>query len=64
VVDGDEVGAGGEGALDHQLVEACDDGGLDMAATEHGLANGHEIGDGVVAIADKLCAFSERSRCA
>lgn len=29
-----------------------------MAATQHGLANGHEIGDSMVAIANKLWAFS------
>jgi hypothetical protein len=33
-----------------------------MAAAEHRLANGHEVGDGVVAIANELCAFSGSGR--
>lgn len=54
VVDGDEVGAGGEGALNHQLGQRRDDRGKHVAAAEHGLAHGHEVGHGVVAIADQL----------
>jgi hypothetical protein len=58
MVNGDEVRASRKGALDHQFRQRCDYRGLDMAATEHGLANGHEVRDRVVAIADELCAFS------
>lgn len=31
-----------------------------MATTQHGLANGHEIGDSVVAIADELLMVRRR----
>ena len=54
MVDCNEVGSGREGALDHQLGEGRDDRGEHMAATEHGPANGHEVGHGVVSIADEL----------
>jgi hypothetical protein len=61
MVHGDEVGACGEGALDHEFGERSDDGGLDMAATEHGLAHGHEVRDHVLAIANELYAFRKRT---
>jgi hypothetical protein len=61
MVHGDEVGARGEGALDHEFGERGDDGGLDMAATEHGLAHGHEVRDHVLAIANELYAFRKRT---
>lgn len=51
---GDQVGAGGEGALDLDLVEGADDGGEHVPPAEHGGADGHEIGDVVLAIADEL----------
>ena len=54
MVDGDEVGASREGALDHQLGQGRDDRGKHMAAAEHGFAHGHEVGNRVVAIADQL----------
>jgi hypothetical protein len=60
VVDGDEVGAHGKGALDHHLGQRRDDRRLDVAATKHGLANGHEVRDRMVPIANELCAFRMR----
>lgn len=59
-MDGNEVCAGWEGAFNHQLAERGDNRGLYMATTEHRRANGHEVGDRVVSIADKLYAFSMR----
>jgi hypothetical protein len=35
-------------------MEGAADSGEDMAAAEHGRAQGHEVSDGVVAIADEL----------
>jgi hypothetical protein len=60
VVNGDEVRAHGKGALNHHLGERRDDRGLHVAATQHGLANGHEVRDRVVAIANELYAFRMR----
>jgi hypothetical protein len=60
IVDGDEIGAHGEGAFDHQLGERRNDRGLHVTAAQHGLADGHEVRDRVVAIADELYAFSMR----
>jgi hypothetical protein len=57
VVDGDQIGARGKGALDHHLGERCDNRGLDVAATQHGRANGHKVRDRVVPIANQLYAF-------
>lgn len=54
VVDGDEIGAHGKGPLDHDLAQRFADRGQDVAAAKHGGAEGHEVGDGVVAIADEL----------
>jgi hypothetical protein len=54
MVDGDEIGACGEGTFDHQLGERRDNRGLHMTATKHGPANGHEVRDCMVAIADEL----------
>ena len=62
MVDGDEVCARGKGALDLELGEGAYDGREDMAATEHGLANGHEVGNGVPAIADELYAVRSAGR--
>lgn len=60
MVYGDEIGAGGERAFHHQGRQRRDDLGPDMAATEHGRAHRHEVGDRVVAISDELYAFSKR----
>jgi hypothetical protein len=57
VVDGDEVCAGWKGALYHQFGQRGDYRGLYVAATQHGLADGHEVRDRVVAIANELYAF-------
>lgn len=54
VVDGYEIGAGGKSALDLDLVESRQDGGLDMAATKHGCAEGHEVRNSVGAITDEF----------
>ncbi|KAK1247665.1 hypothetical protein MKX07_000553 [Trichoderma sp. CBMAI-0711] len=54
IVDGDEVGASGKGALDLDLGQGRADRGLDVAAAEHGRAEVHEVCDGVIAIADEL----------
>jgi hypothetical protein len=54
MVDSDKVGAGGEGALDHQLCKRRDDWGHDMAASQHCLADGHEVRDRVLAITNEL----------
>lgn len=53
-MDSHEVGAAGERPLDHELGEGSDHGGEDVTSAEHGLADGHEVGDGMVAIADEL----------
>jgi len=55
VVHGDEIGAGREGTLDHELREGGHDGRLHVAATQHRFADRHEVRDCVVAIADELC---------
>jgi hypothetical protein len=60
VVDGDKIGTRGKGALDHHLGERCNDRGLNVAATQHGLADGHEVRDRVVAISNELYAFRMR----
>lgn len=52
VVDGDEIRASGKGALDLDLTEGAADGGQDVAAAQHGGAQAHEVGDGVITIAD------------
>lgn len=52
VVHGYQVGTGGESSLDLELDEGCQYGGEDVAAAEHCFADGHQIGDGVLAIAD------------
>lgn len=54
VVDGHEVGAVVEGALNLDLLEARGHGGEDVPATQHLLALVHERGDGVCAISDEL----------
>ncbi len=51
---GDEVGPGGEGTLDLELGKGGGDSGEDVTPAKHGLADGHEIRDGVVAITDEL----------
>lgn len=43
VVDGDQVGARGEGSFYLQLCQGIDDGRQDMSTAEDGLAQGHEI---------------------
>jgi len=53
-MDSHEVGAAGERPLHHELGEGSDHGGEDVTSAEHGLADGHEVGDGMVAIADEL----------
>jgi hypothetical protein len=53
-VHGHEIGARGKGPLDHQLGERADHGRLHMATAQQRLAHVHEVGDGVVAIADEL----------
>lgn len=59
---GDKVGAGREGAFDHQGGEGSDDRGLDMAAAQHCPPDRHEVCDRVVAIANELFALSMRHR--
>lgn len=54
VVDRDEVSAGGESALDHELSQGCDDGRQNVAAAQQRLADGHEFCDAVVAITNQL----------
>jgi hypothetical protein len=60
MVNCDQIRAHGKCSLDHHFGERCNDRGLDMAATKHGLANGHEVRDRVVAIANKLYAIRMR----
>lgn len=43
-----------EGALNHDLLKGRNDGGQDVPPAKHLLANGHEVGDRVVAIANEL----------
>jgi len=43
MVYGDEVCAGGECAFDHDFCERRGHGGQDVAAAEHGAADGHEV---------------------
>jgi len=43
-----------ESALDHQLSKRRDDRWKNVTSAKHGLANGHEVGDGMIAIADEL----------
>jgi hypothetical protein len=54
MVDGDEICACGKGAFHHQLGKRRDNRGLDMTAAKHRLANGHEVRNRVLAIADEL----------
>ena len=54
VVHGDEVRARGERALDLDLAQRAGDRGEHVPATEHRRAERHEVGDGVLAIADEL----------
>jgi hypothetical protein len=54
VVHGDEVRAGGKGALDLDLMEGATYFREDVAASQHGGPEGHEVGDGVLAIAYQL----------
>lgn len=54
MVNGNQVCAGGEGTLNLEFDESCNDGGEDMTAAEHGLSDGHQIGNGVVTITNKL----------
>ncbi len=50
----DQVRARRERTLDLELDQGGYDGGQDMAATQHRLADGHQVGDGVVSIANEL----------
>ena len=54
MVDCHEIRSGGECAFDLDRGQCRDDGGQDVAATEHRSPNLHKVGDGVVAIADEL----------
>lgn len=55
---GYEVGARWECALDHEFGERCADGWEDVAPAQHGGADGHEVCDCVLAIADELWLVS------
>lgn len=54
VIDRHQTCAGRERSLDLELLEVKHDGSEDMAAPQHRFANGHEVGNGVIPIADKL----------
>ena len=54
MVHGYEVGSCGECAFDHDFGEGGADGGEDVTAAEHRRADGHEVCNRVVAIADEL----------
>lgn len=54
VVHGHEVRAGGERALDHDLVQRAHDGREHVAAAQHRGPDGHEVRHRVLAIADEL----------
>ena len=54
MMDSDQVGATGKCALYHKLGEGGDNGGKNMPPTKHGLADGHEVGNGVIAITNQL----------
>ena len=54
VVHRDEIGSHGKGALDLDLAQRAADRRQHMAPPEHGGPKRHEVGDGVVAIADEL----------
>ena len=53
-MDSDEEGAVWESAFDHDFVELAGDGGHALASAEDGLSQGHELGDAVVPISNKL----------
>lgn len=52
VLNGDEIGPRGKGSFDLYFGDGGRDGGQDMAAAEHGFADGHEVGHRMVTIAD------------
>ena len=58
MVYGYEVRAGRECALDHEFCKGRADGREDMAAAKHGCADGHEVCDCVVPIADELYSLA------
>ncbi len=54
MVDRHEIRAGLERALDLQFRQGGQDRREDVASTQHGLADGHEVRDRVVSITDEL----------
>lgn len=66
MMDRHEVGSAWKSALDLHAREGGEHGREDMAATQHGLAEGHEVCDGVIAISNQLhelfSALSSSSR--
>lgn len=57
MVNGHQVRAGRKGAFDLEFDERRGYRGEDVPAAEHSLAERHEVGDGVDAIADELPRF-------
>jgi hypothetical protein len=54
VVDGDELGAVGEGAFDLDFEEEFGDAGEDLVTAEEATSEVHEVGNGFVAVADEF----------
>lgn len=57
MVDGNQIRASGKCTLDLDFGQCGRDGGEDVAASEHGAADCHEVCYGVVAIADELLLY-------
>jgi hypothetical protein len=54
VMNRDKICPRGEGTFDLELSEGRDHRGKHVSPAQHCLADGHELGDGVVAIANEL----------